>query len=97
MTTTALDPHSIAPQAVGPGSSESHHSFDAAAFSRHALSSPQALASVIDHTLLKPDAVREQVLKLAQEAAETIREIVLLDAVFHRAATDAQANGCGMG
>ena len=70
MTTTAIDPHSIAPQPVGPGSSESHHSFDAAAFTRHALLSPQALASVIDHTLLKPDAVREHVLKLAQEAAE---------------------------
>jgi deoxyribose-phosphate aldolase len=56
---------------VAPGeSASSHHDFDAAAFTRYALSTPQALAAVIDHTLLKPEATREQVLKLAQEAAE---------------------------
>ncbi len=66
MTTTTLD-------ATETGSTESpasYHHFDAAAFARHALSSPQALAAVIDHTLLKPEATREQVLKLAQEAGE---------------------------
>ncbi len=45
-------------------------SFDAAAFSAHALSSPQNLAAVLDHTLLKPDATRAQVLQLCHEAAE---------------------------
>lgn len=45
-----------------------HGSFDAAAFSRQALSSWKALAAVIDHTLLKPDATRDQVESLCDEA-----------------------------
>jgi deoxyribose-phosphate aldolase len=49
---------------------EKETSFDTAAFARQALSSRHALASVIDHTLLKPEATREQVLKLCAEAAE---------------------------
>jgi deoxyribose-phosphate aldolase len=44
--------------------------FDAAAFAAHTLSSPQYLAAVLDHTLLKPDATRNQVLQLCHEAAE---------------------------
>ncbi|WP_353068928.1 deoxyribose-phosphate aldolase [Tunturibacter empetritectus] len=44
--------------------------FDAAAFAAHTLSSPQNLAAVLDHTLLKPDATRTQVLQLCNEAAE---------------------------
>ena len=44
--------------------------FDAAAFAAHTLSSPQNLAAVIDHTLLRPDATRNQVLQLCHEAAE---------------------------
>jgi deoxyribose-phosphate aldolase len=44
--------------------------FDTAAFAKQALASPQALASAIDHTLLKPEATREQVLKLCAEAAQ---------------------------
>lgn len=44
--------------------------FDAAAFTAHTLSSPQSLAAVIDHTLLKPEATRNQVLQLCHEAAE---------------------------
>ena len=43
--------------------------FDAATFAAHALSSPQNLAAVLDHTLLKPDATRNQVLQLCHEAA----------------------------
>ena len=43
-------------------------SFDSAAFAAQALSSWQALAAVIDHTLLKPDATREQVENLCDEA-----------------------------
>lgn len=45
-----------------------HGSFDAAGFTRQALSSWQSLAAVIDHTLLKPDATREQVENLCDEA-----------------------------
>ncbi len=44
--------------------------FHAAAFAEHTLSSPQNLAAVLDHTLLKPDATRMQVLQLCHEAAE---------------------------
>jgi deoxyribose-phosphate aldolase len=43
--------------------------YDANAFAPHALSSPENLAAVIDHTLLKPDATRAQVLQLCHEAA----------------------------
>ena len=42
----------------------------AGSFATHALSSPRALAGVIDHTLLKPEATRAQVLQLCTEAAE---------------------------
>lgn len=45
-----------------------HGSFDAAEFSRQALSHWQNLAAVIDHTLLKPDATREEVENLCDEA-----------------------------
>lgn len=44
--------------------------FDAKAFTAHALSSPKNLAAVLDHTLLKPDATRTQVLQICQEAAD---------------------------
>jgi len=43
-------------------------SFDAAAFAAQTLSSWQNVASVIDHTVLKPDATRSQVEKLCDEA-----------------------------
>ncbi len=44
--------------------------YDAARFSIQALSSRSALASVLDHTLLKPEASRAQVIQLCHEAAE---------------------------
>ena len=44
--------------------------FDAEAFAMQALSSQQNLAAVIDHTLLKPEATHEQVIRLCREAAE---------------------------
>jgi deoxyribose-phosphate aldolase len=44
--------------------------FDAEAFAKHALSSRQNLAASIDHTLLKPEATHEQVIRLCREAAE---------------------------
>jgi deoxyribose-phosphate aldolase len=59
MTTVALEDISV-----------NQSTFDAAAFASRAISSPSALASVIDHTLLKPEATREQVLKLCAEAAQ---------------------------
>jgi deoxyribose-phosphate aldolase len=45
-------------------------SFDAHAFASHALSSAASLAAVLDHTLLKPEATRAQVIRLCHEAAE---------------------------
>jgi len=45
-----------------------HGSFDSAAFCKQAMSQWQSLAAVIDHTLLKPDATREQVESLCDEA-----------------------------
>lgn len=44
--------------------------FDATSFAVHALSSPAALAAVFDHTLLKPEATRAQIVRLCHEAAE---------------------------
>ena len=43
---------------------------DAVAFTEHTLSSPQNFAAVLDHTLIKPDATRSQVLQVCHEAAE---------------------------
>ena len=45
-----------------------HGSFDAAASAAAILSKWQSLDAVIDHTLLKPDATREQVKVLCEEA-----------------------------
>jgi deoxyribose-phosphate aldolase len=42
--------------------------FDSAAFAAQALTNWQALAGVIDHTLLKPEATREQIENLCDEA-----------------------------
>lgn len=44
--------------------------FDAAAFAQQALETPASLSAVLDHTLLKPEATRDQVLTLCSEAAE---------------------------
>ncbi|HEX3662422.1 MAG TPA: deoxyribose-phosphate aldolase [Acidobacteriaceae bacterium] len=44
--------------------------FDAESFARQALGSRRYLAAVIDHTLLKPDATEDQVVRLCQEAAQ---------------------------
>lgn len=44
--------------------------FDAAAFATKTLATPAALAAVLDHTLLKPESTRDQVLALCREAAE---------------------------
>ncbi len=44
--------------------------FDAVAFTQQTLSSREALAAVFDHTLLKPEATRDQVIRLCEEAAQ---------------------------
>lgn len=44
--------------------------FDAESFTHKALSSKKNLAAVIDHTLLKPEATQEQVVRLCRDAAE---------------------------
>jgi deoxyribose-phosphate aldolase len=44
--------------------------FDSTEFVRKTFADRGALASVFDHTLLKPEATREQVVKLCEEAAE---------------------------
>src|SRR6516225_7919727 len=45
-----------------------HGTFDSAAFTSQTLASWQNLAGIIDHTLLKPEATREQVENLCDEA-----------------------------
>jgi deoxyribose-phosphate aldolase len=45
-----------------------HGSFDSVGFAAHALTNRQTLAAVIDHTLLKPEATREQIESLCDEA-----------------------------
>jgi len=44
--------------------------FDTVAFSQQTLSNSHTLAAVFDHTLLKPDATRDQVIRLCEEAAQ---------------------------
>src|SRR5258708_37406314 len=44
--------------------------FDAAGFASNALATPVTLAALLDHTLLKPEATRDQVVALCHEAAE---------------------------
>src|SRR5580698_1719689 len=44
--------------------------FDASAFATQSLSSASALAAVIDHSLLKPETTRAQIIRLCHEAAE---------------------------
>jgi deoxyribose-phosphate aldolase len=44
--------------------------YDAEEFAVQTLASPEALSAVLDHTLLRPDATRAQVIQLCHEAAE---------------------------
>ncbi len=46
-----------------------HGTFDSAAFAARSLASWQALAAILDHTLLKPEATRAQIEALCNEAA----------------------------
>lgn len=51
------------------GTTKSPSAYDAPAFARAALAQWPSLAALFDHTLLKPEATREQVVKLCEEAA----------------------------
>lgn len=46
-----------------------HGTFDSAGFAAKSLADWQSLAAVLDHTLLKPEATREQIEKLCEDAA----------------------------
>jgi deoxyribose-phosphate aldolase len=56
--------------------------FDAAAFTANTLSSWPSLASVIDHTALKPDATRDQVEKLCDETIRYRFACAMINAVW---------------
>ena len=58
--------HAAEPDRNAPAGSTHAH----ALFASEAFSTPARLAALLDHTLLKPDATREQVIRLAEEAAE---------------------------
>jgi len=62
--------------------------WDAAAFTTQALSSSSNLASVLDHTLLKPDATRAQVVQLCHEAAEHRFACAMVNPTWVGAAAD---------
>ena len=59
-----------------------HGTFDSEGFAAQALSSPQALAAVIDHTLLQPEATREQIKTLCDEAARYRFACVMVNPVW---------------
>ncbi len=65
--------------------------WDSARFTAETLSSPLALASVLDHTLLKPDATRTQVLQLCREAAEHRFACAMVNPTWVRTASEALA------
>jgi deoxyribose-phosphate aldolase len=54
---------------IQPEIDNSSGQFDAAGFAATALASAPALAAVFDHTLLKPEATRDQVVRVCEEAA----------------------------
>lgn len=70
-------------------------SFDSAAFAAQALSNWQSLAAVIDHTLLKPDATREQVESLCDEAIRYRFACAMVNPVWASAAV-AMLSGTGI-
>ena len=66
-------------------------SFDSAAFTAQALSSWQALAAIIDHTLLEADATRGQVEKLCNEAIRYRFACAMVNPVWASTAVSALA------
>lgn len=65
--------------------------YDAIAFTQHTLSSSASLAAVLDHTLLRPDATRSQVIQLCEEAAEHRFACAMVNPVWVATAIDALA------
>jgi len=65
--------------------------YDAIAFTQHTLSSSATLAAVLDHTLLRPDATRSQVIQLCEEAAEHRFACAMVNPVWVATAIDALA------
>jgi deoxyribose-phosphate aldolase len=66
-------------------------SFDAAAFTAKALADWQSLAAIIDHSLLKPDATRQQVETLCSEAAQYHFASVMVNPLWASTAVGALA------
>jgi len=77
MTAISADPKAVA--------------FDATGFSRDTLSHWSRLAALFDHTLLKPDTTRDQVLKLCEEAATYRFACVMVNPVWVALAVSALA------
>jgi deoxyribose-phosphate aldolase len=62
--------------------------FDTAAFTAQSLASWQSLAAIIDHSLLKPEATRQQVDTLCQEAARYRFACAMVNPVWASAAVE---------
>jgi deoxyribose-phosphate aldolase len=60
----------MAVKTIQPEIEWNSRSFDSAEFVHKIFAGRRALASVFDHTLLKPDAGRDQIVKLCEEAGE---------------------------
>ena len=56
--------------------------FDSAAFAAKALADRQSLASIIDHSLVRPDATRQQVEKLCSEAVDYHFACVMVNPIW---------------
>ncbi|MGA2674737.1 MAG: deoxyribose-phosphate aldolase [Terracidiphilus sp.] len=70
-------------------------SFDSAGFAAQTLSTWQALAAVIDHTLLKPDATREQIENLCDQTIRYRFACAMVNPVWASTAV-AMLNGTGI-
>ena len=68
-----------------------HRKFDALVFTRQVLTAPSALAAVLDHTLLRPDATRSQVIQLCHEAAEHRFACAMVNPIWVATAVEALA------
>lgn len=68
-----------------------HIASRSASAAQQALSSPAALAAVIDHTLLRPEATRSQVLQLCAEAEEHRFACAMVNPVWAGVAAEALA------
>src|ERR1700728_992172 len=65
--------------------------FDSAAFTARTLANWQSLAAVIDHSLVRPDATRQQVQNLCAEAARYRFACAMVNPVWASTAVSALA------